>query len=149
MIAIDSFTFDKAKSQGLSLANTNEYLWNINFSIYGRGIDPADAEEISSQLTANCFASGSKNTLDLSWALNQVQASILQIENKGNAAGKIWNGNADDSLISRMWNLIELKTTLQEDMDTYETLSPYNKIIKKFEYFRMLRNVGLCSASNH
>lgn len=149
LIAIDSFTFDKAKSQGLSLANTNEYLWNINFSIYGRGIDPADAEEISSQLTANCFASGSKNTLDLSWALNQVQASILQIENKGNAAGKIWNGNADDSLISRMWNLIELKTTLQEDMDTYETLSPYNKIIKKFEYFRMLRNVGLCSASNH
>jgi len=31
-----------------------------------RNIDPADAEEISSQLTANCFASGSKNTLDLS-----------------------------------------------------------------------------------
>ena len=26
LIAIDSFTFDKAKSQGLSLANTNEYL---------------------------------------------------------------------------------------------------------------------------
>ena len=66
LIAIDSFTFDKAKSQGLSLANTNEYLGNINFSIYGRGIEAADAEEISSQLTANCFASGSKNSLDLS-----------------------------------------------------------------------------------
>jgi hypothetical protein len=47
-----------------------------------------------------------------------------------------------------MSNLIELKTTLHEDIDSYENLSPYNKIIKKFEYYRMLRNVGLCSASN-
>lgn len=148
LIAIESFTFDKAKSQGLSLANTNEYLWNINFSIYGRGIDPADAQEISDKLTASCFASGSKNSLDLSWALNQVQASILQIQKDGSTVGKVENRNADDSLISRMANLIELRDTLTEDISTYEGLSPYNKIIKNFEYYRMLQNASLCSASS-
>lgn len=64
LIAIESFTFDKAKAQGLSLAGNNEYLGNVNFSIYGRGIDPQDAEEISRQLSEACFGSGSQQVLD-------------------------------------------------------------------------------------
>lgn len=66
LIAIDSFTFDKAKAQGISLAKSNEYLGNVSFSIYGRGISPTDAEEISKQLNESCFGSGTKQVLDVS-----------------------------------------------------------------------------------
>lgn len=151
LIAIDSFTFDKAKSQGFSLSSSNEYMGNINFSIYGRGIEAADSEEISNKLTASCFASGSKNHLDLSWALNEVQNAILQIEK----IAKIWENRqvggtmrGDNTLISRMWNLIELRNTLTADIEKYDALSPYNKIIKNFEYYRMLKNISLCSAAD-
>lgn len=150
LIAIESFTFDKAKAQGFSLSNSNEYVGNINFSIYGRGIESADAEEISNRLTLSCFASGSSNRLDLSWALSEVQNAILQIEK----IAKIWENRkvgemlrGDNTLISRMGNLIELRDILSEDAKDYGTLSPYNKIIKNFEYYRMLKNVSLCSAT--
>lgn len=45
-----------------------------------------------------------------------------------------------------MGNLLELKDTLIEEAGAYEKLSPYNKMIKKFEYYRMLKNIGLCTA---
>lgn len=133
LIAIDSFTFDKAKAQGIALANTNEYLGNVNFSIYGRGIDPEDANQLSQQLTESCFGSGTKQALDASGALAPVQKALEQIGETGQAN------------VERMGNLLELKDTLLEEAKDYDKLSPYNKIIKKFEYYRMLKNIGLCS----
>ncbi len=133
LIAIESFTFDKAKAQGLSLSTTNEYLGNVNFNIYGRGIDPADAEQISKQLTESCFGSGTLDALDASGALVPVQKALEQV------------GDGAQTNVERMANLLELKDHLQEEAKDFGTLSPYNTIIKKFEFYRMLKNVGLCS----
>lgn len=66
LIAIESFTFDKAKAQGVSLANNNEYLGNVNFNIYGRGISAEDTEQISRLLTESCFGEKSSQALDAS-----------------------------------------------------------------------------------
>lgn len=52
------------------------------------------------------------------------------------------NGQAN---VDRMTNLLELKDTLSEEIKTFDALSPYNKIIKKFEFYRMLKHLGLCS----
>lgn len=133
LIAIESFTFDKAKAQGLSLANNNEYLGNVNFSIYGRGITPADANEISNKLTEACFGSGSTNALDISGALAPVQRALEDIG----------VGNKEDN-IERMGNMIELRDLLLEEAKDFDALSPYNKMIKKFEFYRMLQNLNLC-----
>jgi hypothetical protein len=61
----------------------------------------------------------------------EVQYAIEQIWDKG---------------VEQMWKLIELRETLTEDQKTYNTLSPYNKMIRKFEYYRMLKNIwGICN----
>ncbi len=133
LIAIDSFTFDKAKAQGISLANSNEYLGNVSFSIYGRGISAEDAETISQQLNEQCFGSRTKQILDVNGTLAPVQAALEQI------------GTTAQTNVERMANLLELKDVLSEEAKTFDTLSPYNKMIKKFEFYRMLKNVGLCT----
>lgn len=133
LIAIDSFTFDKAKAQGISLAKSNEYLGNVSFSIYGRGISPTDAEEISKQLNESCFGSGTKQVLDVSWALVPVQAALEQI------------GTTAQVNVERMAALLELKDTFLEEEKSFDSLSPYNKMIKRFEFYRMLQNAGLCT----
>lgn len=43
-----------------------------------------------------------------------------------------------------MANLLELRDTLLQEGASYDSLSPYNKMIKKFEFYRMLKNIGLC-----
>ncbi len=134
MIAIESFTFDKAKAQGVSLAGNNEYLGNVNFSIYGRGISPQDEQEISIKLSEACFGSGTQQILDAQGALVPVQVALEQI------------GESGQTNVERMANLLELKDTLLEEATQYDRLSPYNKMIKKFEYYRMLKNIGLCTA---
>jgi hypothetical protein len=63
----------------------------------------------------------------------EVQYAIEQIWDKG---------------VEQMWKLIELRETLTEDQKTYNTLSPYNKMIRKFEYYRMLEYIGLCNDNN-
>jgi hypothetical protein len=40
-----------------------------------------------------------------------------------------------------MANLIELREILETDSKTYSKLSPYNKMIRKIEYYRMLKNI--------
>lgn len=133
LIAIDSFTFDKAKAQWISLAKSNEYLWNVSFSIYGRGIAPADADEISQQLSESCFGSWTTQTLNVSGALAPVQLALQQI----------WTTTQVN--VEKMGALLELKDSLLEEGKTFDTLSPYNKMIKRFEFYRMLQNVGLCT----
>lgn len=132
LIAIESFTFDKAKAQGVSLANNNEYLGNVNFNIYGRGISAEDTEQISRLLTESCFGEKSSQALDASWALAVLQKSLDQMS-------QVWQAD-----VERMANLLELKDTLLQEGASYDSLSPYNKMIKKFEFYRMLKNIGLC-----
>jgi hypothetical protein len=55
LIAIESFTFDKQKSDSLSLVTTTEYVGEVNFNIYGRGITEAETNEITKKLAEDCF----------------------------------------------------------------------------------------------
>lgn len=47
--------------------------------------------------------------------------------------------------VERMAALLELKDTFLEEEKSFDSLSPYNKMIKRFEFYRMLQNAGLCT----
>jgi hypothetical protein len=48
LISIDSFTFDRSKAQTVNSTNDgNEYVGNVNFSIYGRGLTDDESNEIT------------------------------------------------------------------------------------------------------
>ena len=104
----------------------------MNFNIYGRGISAEDTEQISRLLTESCFGEKSSQALDASWALAVLQKSLDQMS-------QVWQAD-----VERMANLLELKDTLLQEGASYDSLSPYNKMIKKFEFYRMLKNIGLC-----
>jgi len=76
LIAIQSFTFDKAKAQGFSLADDGEYLGNVSFNIYGRGISTEESTEISTLLKEACFGSGSSTDLTVQGALDKVNEKM-------------------------------------------------------------------------
>ena len=71
--------------------------------------------------------------LNVSGALAPVQTALEQI------------GTTAQVNVERMGSLLELKDTLLEEANTFDSLSPYNKMIKRFEFYRMLQNVGLCT----
>ena len=134
LIAIESFTFDKQKSNNaLSLVSNTEYVGQVNFNIYGRWITEEEINEITKKLAEDCFWSWTTNDLELKSVLAPVQAAIEQID-------ELWQNS-----VGRMSNLIELREILNEDSKNYWNLSPYNKMIRKFEYYRMLKNIwGIC-----
>ena len=116
LIAIQSFTFDKAKAQGFSLADDGEYLGNVSFNIYGRGISTEESTEISTLLKEACFGSGSSTDLTVQGAL-----------------------------VALLSNLLELKDSRTSQAEEFDRLSPYNQMIKKFEIYRELKNMSLCT----
>ena len=134
LIAIESFTFDKERNDNtLSLVQNTEYVGQVNFNIYGRWISEAETKEITTKLAEKCFGSWTTNDLELKNVLAPVQNAIEQIEELRQDG--VW----------RMTDLIELREILNEDSKTYSKLSPYNKMVRKFEYYRMLKNIwGIC-----
>ena len=133
LIAIESFTFDKQKNDNsLSLIQNTEYVGQVHFNIYGRGISEQETKEITTKLAEDCFGTWTTNDLELKNVLAPVQKAIEQID-------EVW-GNS----VWRMTNLIELREILNEDSKTYSKLSPYNKMIRKMEYYRMLKNINIC-----
>lgn len=134
LIAIQSFNFDKAKSQGFMLANEGEYIGSVNFNIYGRGISTQESSEISQLLTTACFGSGSSTEMNLSGALDKIEEKLKLVG----------ASSLSDSKVATMSNLLELKDSFLESAKTYHELSPYNQMIKKFEIYRELRNLSLC-----
>ena len=132
LIAIESFTFDKQMNDSLSISNNVEYIWDINFSIYGRGLSQEEMDEITKTLAAECFGSWTENDLSIDKVLEPVQTSIEQI------------GELGQNSVDKMSQLIELRSILNEDKKEFKNMSPYNQMIRKFEYYRMLKNVNLC-----
>ncbi|MDO4714511.1 MAG: hypothetical protein Q4B28_07955 [bacterium] len=135
LIAIQSFNFDKAKSQGLMLANEGEYVGSVNFNIYGRGITMEESNEISQLLTTACFGSGSSMEMNLSGALEKIEEKLKLVG----------ASSLSDSKVATMSNLLELKDSFLESAASYNELSPYNQMIKKFEIYRELKNLSLCT----
>ncbi len=135
LIAIESFTFDKQKTNiTTSLLSDIAYVGQVNFNIYGRWITEDETKEVTKKLAEDCFGSWTTNDFELKSVLEPVQKAIEQID-------ELWQNS-----VWRMSNLIELREILNEDSKTYWGLSPYNKLIRKFEYYRMLKNIwGICN----
>jgi hypothetical protein len=58
LIAIESFTFNiERNDNGLSLVQNTDYVGQVNFNIYGRGISEAETKEITTKLAEDCFGS--------------------------------------------------------------------------------------------
>jgi hypothetical protein len=70
--------------------------------------------------------------LSVDKVLEPVQMSIEQI------------GEMGQDKVEKMSKLIELREILNGDKEEFQMLSPYNQMIRKFEYYRMLKNVNLC-----
>ena len=132
LIAIESFTFDKEMNDTLSLSNNVEYVGDVDFSIYGRWISTEEMNEITKTLAEKCFGSWTENDLSVDKVLEPVQMSIEQI------------GEMGQDKVEKMSKLIELREILNGDKEEFQMLSPYNQMIRKFEYYRMLKNVNLC-----
>lgn len=135
LISIQSFTFDKAKSQGLALVDNAEYVGNVAFNIYGKGISSEELNEISALLHEACFGTDTRFSMDADGAIARVDKALSDIgsvENKKDA-------------IEKTANYLQLKEIFSQDAEDFWGLSQYNKAIKKFEYYRMLKDANLCS----
>lgn len=135
LIAIQSFTFDKAKAQGISFAEVGSYVGNINFNIYGRTLSAEESSEISNLLQQSCFGSGSNIEITPTGALKKVEERIHVL---GVATDQ------SDAKVAILSDLLELKDVLTEIEKDFASLSSYHQIIKKFEIYRSLKNSGLC-----
>jgi uncharacterized membrane-anchored protein len=66
LISIDSFTFDRSKAQTVNSTNDgNEYVGNVNFSIYGRGLTDDESNEITQELVDKIYNEFKKLKLEL------------------------------------------------------------------------------------
>lgn len=135
LIAIQSFTFDKAKAQGISFAEEGAYVGNVNFNIYGRTLAAKESQEISKLLETSCFGSGTEIEMTPEWALKKVEERIHML---GSATEQ------SDAKVALLTELLELKDVLTETQKDFASLSAYHQIIKKFEIYRSLKNSSLC-----
>lgn len=134
LIAIQSFTFDKAKSQGLILNDDTEYVGSMSFNVYGKGISEDELNEISELLRESCFGTNTQYAMDANGALARVDKALADIGSTEN----------QKDAIEKTANYLQLKDIFSADSNSFAGLSQYNKVIKKFEYYRMLKDSNLC-----
>ena len=131
VIKIDNFTFNKDTSAGYDIIN----YWNIayegslNINIYGKWISNDEVQEISQTLWNLCI-----------WKDLTPEAVIENIEAK---ITNIGNTVKFDSYSTS--NLLELNSIVKEIWANYEGLSNYNKVVKLFEIYRMMKEWNICN----
>lgn len=135
LIAIESFTFDKAEDTGMTLVEQGAYVGSVSFKIYGRGISSEDSAQITQLLSNECYGSGANQELSLSSALEKINDQLSLVSNAADVS---------DGRVSRIANLIELKEDLEEDAQTFDGLTPFAQLVKKFEMLRAMKNLSLC-----
>lgn len=131
IIKIDSFTFNRDNTMWYDITNYGSiaYEWSLNMNIYGKWITDAEVGEISQKLWESCLW---KN-LTPSVALEHIESRLTNI----------WNTIKFDSYSTS--NLLELDWIIKEIDSTYSSLSNYNKIIKLFEIYRMMKEWNVCN----
>jgi hypothetical protein len=130
IFSIKSFTFDKVKSEGLADLRNVRYRGNITINVYGKDISDTEISEIAKVIGVHCFPDGQIMSADA--AIQTVTTTI----DKLSVLNKIDKSQSDD--------LRQIKTNLEKIKTAYETLTPYKKVIKLFETYRMLNEGGLC-----
>jgi hypothetical protein len=133
IIAIKNFSFEKIQTPTITTSTTTPaYQGSITLNAYGRSMTSEEVTEIATTLGTLCF--GNQETppqISLETALERVNMSILQL-----------GSNLQFSNIIN--DLEELNQVFSTTQTTYDTLTNYQKTIKLFEIFRMLRDANLC-----
>jgi hypothetical protein len=133
IIAIKNFSFEKIKTPTVSTTSTAQvYQGSITLNAYGKSMSAEEVTEIATTLGTLCFGNQDTSLLiSPEIALERVNASILQL-----------GSNLQFSNIIN--DLEELSHVFSTTQTTYGTLTNYQKSIKLFEIFRMLRDANLC-----
>jgi hypothetical protein len=134
IIAIKDFSFEKIQaSTDYSFTTTAQgYQGSITLNAYGRSMSEEEVAEIATTLGTLCFGKQEDSPqISLEMALERVNASMFQL-----------GSNLQFSnVINDLEELNQIFTEMQTD---YSTLTNYQKSIKLFEIFRMLRDANLC-----
>jgi len=130
LFSIKSFTFDKVTTPFFTDANATKYQGKITIEVYGRGVSEKEINDIAQVLGDKCFADQQPMSVDL--ALSTVTSMISKVSN----LTRIDKSQSDD--------LRQLRDNLTQAQKDYPDLSPYKKVIKLFEVWRMINDAGLC-----
>jgi hypothetical protein len=134
IITVTHFSFEKVTNREVFSDMNQFYQGTLSFNAYGRSMTSEEVNEISTTLGKLCFGQKEGETIPLSVdrALERVDQSILQLGSSLQLS----------NVINDLEELQLLFTAIQEE---YGELSNYQKTIKLFETFRMLKDATLCS----
>ncbi len=139
LMKVQSFSFDRVKDEKKMFMNGSlKYKWVISIKLYGKEISLQEVEEIWRELWVSCFGEGKEEIFDTTIALEKVEsmlASLWEIKEINN------NNGLNTSRIQKVWELKEVIWTIDSE---YEKLSNYDKTIKLFEVYRMLKDADIC-----
>ena len=133
LMNITQFTFDKVKWQQITKDEEHlKYIWKISLFVYGRGVPNEEVSGIATKLWYKCF--GKENlALSSDKSLQTINSVIQKIS------------NADTFDVKKTNDLNELKIIIENIQKNFDELTNYNKIIKLFEIYRMMKNGNLCN----
>lgn len=132
IFSVSQFNFNQADNLDTDSYN-RKYKWNITIDVYGKWITTEELDEIAITLGTSCYGKKSNNQiLSVENALEKVSEAIE------------WLSDIDKSDKSQWTNLRELKTIFEKTSTEFAGYSNYKKIVKLFEVYRMLKNIGLC-----
>lgn len=131
VIKIDNFTYNKDTSAGYDIINYGNiaYEWSLNINIYWKGISNDEVTEISQTLWNLCIW----KDLTPDAVIENIEAKIMNI------------GNTVKFDSYSTSNLLELNSIIKEIWANYEGLSNYNKVVKLFEIYRMMKEWNICN----
>lgn len=138
IIAVKSFSFEKRKINLTLDSTTQVYQWSITFNAYWRSIPTSEVEEIAKALWKQCFPSNDKENpdnftlLSIDDALSRIQSSLTNM----------WDNLQSSDTVNHLEELNWIITKMQKE---YNSLNNYNKVIKLFELYRMLKDWNICN----
>ena len=132
LINVTQFNFDKVKWQQITKNEEYvKYVWRVSFDVYGRWIQSQEIWEVALKLWQKCF-SNQNISLSIEKSLQAISSNIQNIS------------NTDTFDVKKTNDLNELKNIIENIQKSYDKLTNYNKIIKLFEIYRMMRKSSLC-----
>ncbi|MDR2541084.1 MAG: hypothetical protein LBD11_04845 [Candidatus Peribacteria bacterium] len=133
IITIKDFNFTKVQNNKTLNATAQVYQGTISLNAYGKNISSVEVDEIATKLGQLCFFPKDDADVVLSptEALNRVEDKILTLGSSLQLS----------NVINDLEELNNIFTTIQTE---YNELANYNKIVKLFEVYRMLKTADLC-----
>ncbi|MDR3168389.1 MAG: hypothetical protein LBU27_01105 [Candidatus Peribacteria bacterium] len=134
IISIKDFSFTKVQNTKSLNATAQSYQGTISINAYGKDISDTEVSEIATTLGQLCFAPQNNTPIVLSpaEALQRANEKMLTLSSNLKSS----------NVINDLEELQEIFTDIQTD---YNDLHNYQKIIKLFEIFRMLKIANLCN----